>query len=142
MVNLTPGVQNWIPTVSILKIGVYPYTPWAIWWAMSSKSLGPFMLVCTCGNAGLVTGLGSPPPKNHLEVFHQACLSVCLSGFANFMHLASPVLQSLGTQGILCTLYPPSKIMNLFHRLLKQVVNLSCSSRQELNNGHQNNGIF
>ena len=26
----------------------------------------------------------------------------------------------------LCTLYPPSKLMNLFHRSLKQFVNLSC----------------
>ena len=41
---------------------------------------------------------------------HQSCMVVCL--------------QSLGTKGIL--LYPPSKIMNQFHRSLKQVVNLSC----------------
>ena len=63
------------------------------------------------------------------------CLSLCLSGFANFCaHFygsgaASPVCLSvwkaLAPKG-LCTLFQPSKIMNLFHRSLKQVVNLSC----------------
>ena len=63
------------------------------------------------------------------------CLPVCLSGFANFCaHFyasgaASPVCLSvckvLAPKG-LCTLHQPSKMMNLFHRSLKQVVNLTC----------------
>ena len=73
------------------------------------------------------------------------CLSLCLSGFANFCaHFygsgaASPVCLSvwkaLAPKG-LCTLFQPSKIMNLFHRSLKQVVNLSCLKGNQIKKRH------
>ena len=49
--------------------------------------------------------------------------AVCLSVSTSPVYLS--VFKDLAPKG-LCTLYPPSKIMSLFHRSLKQVVNLSC----------------
>ena len=95
-------------------------------------------------NTGHVTGLEStPPPKTYLEIFYQACFTwetVLLShgefstGFGDARHLCLSIWKILAPKR-LCTLYPPSKIMNLFHRYnkkrkqnfnLEQVVNLSC----------------